>query len=193
MMTQMDTLTGWATLGLAIATVGLGAISAWSIVETRRMHRKELKARLLDEVSEWLMDIQRSELDVEVPVSASEPLSVLKYEVNILFKYGILFGKNEYIRAIARTAFKEELRADVDQLIKVLTILFFLKQKSLGIEDPKKSFGGTAVTIMGEFEKTISDPKQVEQLLKATDRNMSECIMNLLTKIATIKARTLSS
>lgn len=174
---------------LAIATLALAGAAFGTIWQTSRIQKRNRKERLLKEIDDWVTEIQRISLDVNIPVTG-KPFTALearRIEANVFLGYGIPFSKNEYIRGIVCKAFKEELQNDVENTINAFTAFMFLKGKAFGMENVKESFGGTALKIMEDVEKQINEgEKTIAQLLDECISEFSTFRTILLSKIANI-------
>jgi len=165
-------------VGISALTTMLLAIAAFlAIRQNYSLHKRERKERLLNEIIDWVTEIQTISLDVNIPVT-DRPFTKLeakRIEANVLLRYGIPFSKNEYIRAIVCEAFKEELQNDVENIINTFTVFMLLKGKAIGMKNIKESFGGTALKIMEDVEKQINEGE------KTIDQLLDECISEFST------------
>ena len=185
-----------ATLALAFAA--FLTIKEANAREARRRkeeierEKRDRKERLLNEILDWATDIQKTSLDINIPVTGgllSKAEERRRIEANILLRYGISFSKNEYARAIVDKTFKKELQSDVENAIKTFTAFYFLKGKSFGLENPKQAFRGTALEIIEEVEKQMGkEKKTAEQFLSGYSEQLAYSMNGLMIKIGNIKA-----
>ena len=189
----MDILSGM-TLALAVATLGLGVTAAWSIVQTRRIHQKELKSNLLSTIMEWVTDIKKSSLDITVPPLDDRAAALWMVETEKMLKYGMAFSRNEYIRAITSEVFKGELLEDVENTIRALTAFMFVNAKVNSRKHPEDAFRGTALAIIADIEKQVKEGSKTynELWLEHTER-LAECTTRLSIKVAGTIAHLLRS
>jgi hypothetical protein len=186
----MDALS-YMTLFLAVATVFLAVIAVWSNLQTRKIHQKELKIRLLDKIVQWAIDVQNSTLSINIPVVGD--VDRKKVEANVLLKYAIEFTKNEYIKAIASEQFGKDLRTDIQNAIDIFTVFMFIKGRAYGI-NAKGSFGGSAIILISNAEEQINEGKvTVDELLDKYSRELSRTLNGVLVKVGNITAALLSS
>ena len=80
---------------LATLLLALGAFE--TIRQNHQLHARERRERLLNEIIEWAIDIQKVSLEVDIPVNS---VSLSKeqrrgIEANVLLRYGIPFIRNE--------------------------------------------------------------------------------------------------
>lgn len=179
----------WITLTAVMVALGLGLSS---LIQTHRLQKRERKERLLKEIVEWVTDIQKVSLEVDIPAIGS-PLSLQQInanltivEANTLLRYGIPFIKNEYIAAIASKAFKVELEQDVQNMIHVFTAFLFLKTTAFGAKNLEEAFPGSA-KITQEVKEQLKQ-KSPEQLHEEYATEMSKYAENLLKKTGSIMA-----
>ena len=194
----MDALTIMTGV-LAIATFALAAISASSVIETRRMHTQEMKIRLLDEINEWVLDIHRSTTEIPLPIlqSGQTPQSrqavLLEYQVHVVSRLDVAFGKSEYMKTVAVRVFTEDLGDDIDQLWRVLITYMSLKLKSIGFPQYKDYFGGSAAKVVEVADQATSKPEQLDDLLKKTNDDLMKRMAELSKRIGDIKVSLLPS
>lgn len=187
----MEWLKEWAVPLSAGATFLLAAAAFWAIWQNRRMHQKEFKIGLLDKIVEWVIDIQKTSLEVDIPVTSASlsKEQIRRIEANELRRYGIPFSKNEYIRAIAYEAFGKELQSDVENAIETFTIFMYLKGRSSGLKDAKRAFRGTAIKLIEEAEKQIEEEnKTIDQAFNEYSEKLAYSMNVLLIKIGIITA-----
>ena len=117
------------TLILAIVTALLVGFTWLNIKNSSEREKRDRKERLLNEIIEWVTEIQTISLDINIPVTGKPftQLEAKRIEANVLLRYGIPFSKNEYIRAIVCETFKEELQNDVENTINAFTTFFILR------------------------------------------------------------------
>ena len=115
-----------------IGTLTLGVIAWLNIRQVRNTHKAERKERLLNEIIEWVTDLNKcaweSEYTISTGVSSGE-YKILR-EANIFSRFRAADSKSEYIRNIALT-FGEDLHSNAEQVKKQLDELLALKWKSL--------------------------------------------------------------
>ncbi len=184
----MDTLS-IVTLVLASATFILAGMAFWTIQQNYRIHTKKSKVELLDRILEWTLEIQTNSLKVNIPLTTELSSSQIgrNAKANSLLRYGITFAKNEYIRAIARTAFRQELAGEVDNTINTFTAFLYLKGKEFGMQNPRESFRGTAIPIIDGVEREIgSDPKMLNDLLAKYNERIATAANSLLIKVGKV-------
>ena len=134
-MTNSD----WITLGAAIlvggGTLFLGIMAWRNIRQTRSIQKAEKRERLLNEIIEWVTDLNKcaweSEYTISTGVSSGE-YKILR-EANIFSRFRAADSKSEYIRNIA-LIFGEDLHSNAEQVKKQLDKLLALKWKSLKSE-----------------------------------------------------------
>ena len=176
--------TAVGTLILASVTAFLAFFTFLSVKSGYDREKRERKERLLKEIMNWVTDIQKASLEVDIPASKEQ---IRVREANTLLRYAIAFGRNTYIKAIASRAFKEELQQDVENMINAFTVFLFLKGKSFGMENPGQIFKGTAVEIIEAVEKRLKE-KALPELLSEYSEEKSRCANILLTKVGNIVA-----
>lgn len=173
------------------ATFLLALAAFWAIWQNYRLHKKERRERLLNEIIEWAIDIQKVSLEVGLPVNVASLTKDhrRRIEANTLLRYGIPFIRNNYIQAIVRKAFKEELQHDVENMIKTFTAFMFLDLKSFGVKDReiKSSFKGTTLETIEEVEQQLKE-KTLQELLDKYTEEKSKYATILLFKAGNIIA-----
>ncbi len=177
------TIDTWLAIS-AGATFLLALAAFWAIWQNYQSQKRERKERLLDKIVDWVTDIQNASLEVDIPASIDQ---IRVREANIMLRYAIPFGKNDYIKAIAREAFKDELLQDVENMIMAFTAFLFLKGKSFGRENHGKVFKGTAIKIIETVEKRLNE-KALPELLDEYTEEKSRYANILLTKAGSIIA-----
>ena len=129
-----------------------------SIRETRNVQKREFRHRLLKEIADWAMELQRTELEFNIPLVTNPNINNIESTVegNTLLRYGSLFGKNEYVKAIAQGAFKEELLPTIEETIRIFTAYLYLRSTVFGMS-LEESFKGTAIHIIEEVKAELAD------------------------------------
>lgn len=151
----MDTLS-YVTLGLAMATSAMVVLVGLSMRQTAHIRQKELKIRLLDKIVDWVTDIQSASLSAHIaPIAGSDSEQDRRKTIADILRYSIPFSKNEYIRAIASNAFKEELEDDVNNLIRIFSAFLFMQRDTIIIDDFRRAFGDLALDVTKEIEGEI--------------------------------------
>lgn len=151
-----DIINAITTLLLLIA-VGVSLfIGLRSLSQTRNIHSKELKTRLLGVITDWVSEIEATSLNTSIP-SGSDRQAIRTAEINILREYGIPYARKEHIRAVA--SFNKVLQDDINELIINLGVYMCLRAMSLQV-DGKEAFpsGGIRSTV-DELEEKISEGK----------------------------------
>jgi len=121
-------LVGGGTLALAIMT--------WkSIRQTRGIQKNEKRDRLLNDIIEWAVDINKCgwERELSMPVGVPQERYELYWvyqDINLLSKFRAADAKSEYIGSIA-SAFGEDLTSAFDNVKKQLDKLLALRWKRL--------------------------------------------------------------
>jgi signal transduction histidine kinase len=186
----MEWLQDWAlvigagiTLLAVLVALGIGIAS---ILHTQSMQKRERKERLLDKIVEWVTDIQKASLEVDIPASTSKEQMIAR-EANTLLRYVSTFVRNSYIKAIVNEAFKDELKQDVENMTNAFTAFLFLKGKSFGMKNPRGAFRGKSIKIIEEVEKRLQE-KALQELLDEYAEEKSKCANILLTKVGNIIA-----
>ena len=117
-------MSDWS-LFLAIATFSLAGAAFWAIWQTHGIQKSEKAQRLLNEVIEWSIDIQKCpfEKDFRTIVGATGVnklrLSVYEHIIAVKESYQAITARNPYIFEIARN-FEGSLQKAVEELIKDL-------------------------------------------------------------------------
>jgi hypothetical protein len=178
-------LSALATLAAVIVALGLGV---WSIIQTQRLQKKERKERLLNEIIEWVTDIQKVSLEIDIPVT-SVSLDKKIIDSHIMRRYGIPYTRNNYIKSIVSRTFKSELSQDIDNMIGALTAFMFCYAKTLGIknEEIKSAFRGKPIKIIEEVEERLKE-KSVQVLWKEYAEEKSIYADIILIKVGNIMA-----
>ena len=129
----------WITLGAAIlvggGTLFLGIMAWRTIRQTSSIQKAEKRERLLNEIIEWVTDLNKCAWESEYTIStgvSSEEYKILR-EANIFSRFRAADSKSEYIRNIALT-FGEDLHSNAEQVKTQLDKLLALKWKSLKSE-----------------------------------------------------------
>lgn len=142
---------------LLLTAIGVSLfIGLRSISQTRNIHSKELKARLLDVIADWVSEIEATSLNTSIP-SGSDRQAIETVEINILRKYGVPYARKEHIRALA--SFNKILQDDINELILNLGIYMCLKAMSLQIDGKEAFPSGRIRSIVDELEERISEGK----------------------------------
>lgn len=100
----------WITLAAVIIALGIGVAS---ILHTQSLQRKERRERLLNEITEWAVDVLRCEPEVSTPFQAGvkDERSILPViNVDLLTKYRKAAARSEYIRQVALN-FEKDLQS----------------------------------------------------------------------------------
>jgi len=175
------------------ATFLLALAAFWAIWQTRGVQIKNRKERLLKEIIEWVIDIQKTSLEERIPVVDRKLTitEVKRMNANTLLRHGIPFIRNEYIKAIAREAFKEELLYQIEDMISAFTAFTYIDGKKLGMkdEDIKASFGRKTPKIIMEIEEQLKEKeKELDELWNEYAGKKSDCATILLIEIGNIMA-----
>ena len=170
-------LSSGATFLLALAAFG----AIWQSHCTRK---KDFKTRLLDKIVEWIIEIQKTSLEIDVSFDKE------KIETSILLRYGIPFIKNDYIKAIVGKEFNAILKEDVENMIRAFTAFLICSTKIYGCkdEDIEKSFKGEIFKSILQGIKEELREKPVQELWEKYAVEKSRCANGLLNKIGDIFA-----
>ena len=177
-------------LAISAGAMFLLALAAfWAIWQNYSFRKREHRHRLLNEIIEWVTDIQKVSLEVDIPVTGASLTKEQRrrIEVNTLLRYGIPFIRNDYIKTIVSEAFKEELQRDAENMIKAFTAFMFCRGKSFGIKDIKSSFRGTTLKTIEEVEERLKE-KALHELLDEYTNEKSKYANILLIKVGNIMA-----
>ena len=125
---------------VAIGTLLLAAVTAFSIDNTRQQEKRRIKENLLNEIIEWATNIAKCESESEMTaIPASELRGVGKgtqeqivgyvhrvERANLMLRYQAADARSEYIKAIA-SKFEHNLhsaaRQTANKLAKYITLL----------------------------------------------------------------------
>ena len=166
-----------------------------SIRETRDIQKREFRHRLLNVVADWAMELQRTELEVDIPLADGSDFDkvIVTMEANALLRYGVVFGRSEYVKAITRGAFKEQLLPTVEETIRNLTAYIYLRSVVFGM-DFKKSLEGTALKIIEEVAAELAESqKSTEDLKDEYARRLAGSATSLQIKTGDVMAGLLNS
>lgn len=179
-----------ATMVAAWTTL-LVAYAAFRTIRTsNEKEKRNRKAQVLDDVSNWLIEIYTIPLTMHMPTIKSKR-ELENFKINELNKYGVGISESTHIRAIVKENFNEALLGKIDECRYIVTQLSFIKGKAIGI-DLKVSFRGELLTKVEEIEKEITEGKEtIDQLFKRYASDLATSIVNLENEIARIKANLL--
>ena len=138
-MTNSDWINLIAAILVGGGTFALAFMTWKSIRQTRSIQKAERRERLLNEIIEWVTDLNKCAWESEYTISAgvsSEEYKVLR-EANIFSRFRAADSKSEYIRNIALT-FGEDLHSNAEQVKKQLDELLALRWKSLKSENDEE-------------------------------------------------------
>ncbi len=196
MVVDVNVLTsGWTIAGVIasflVAAVALG-LGVFSFIQTKNLQKKERRDRLLSEIIEWVTDIEKASLEVDLPVTVASltEKQLKRIEVNTFLRYRIPFSKNDYIYEVVKNLFPE-LKSTFVELRDTFVGFMFLQCKDFGIEDPEDPFKDT------KYSETIENIKQelnkrgnnVGQLLYEYSNNLEYYTNELLKKSADSKCK----
>jgi hypothetical protein len=201
-----------ATFAAVIVALGIGVYNGW---RSKVLEKKRNKRELLIEIKNWAVSLYLSPLEVEVPPTTmgriqelaltsdlpKEAIDTLKkdeigrIDTYIEFQKKTSFGKTialgEYIRAIAKAHFKEQLLGLVDEVVENAISNHFVTQRKSGKEFDAavKGFEGERyIAIMKNVEEEISKSTDLEKLAERYASDLAGSINDLLGEIARLMA-----
>jgi hypothetical protein len=168
------------TLLLACATLLLAAASFWTIRQNYKFREKDRKERLLSEIIEWALNIQKSSFEIEIP------------EIEKLKKYGIPFSMNAYIFTIIEKSFSV-LKLDYLILQDTFVGFMYLKNWVLGAATPSRAFEGEVyIKVIDAVDRELSNKENKEnaarQMLKQYEHDLEKYTTLFLVKLADAKS-----
>ena len=146
----------WITLGAVIVALGIGVAS---ILHTQKLQKQERKERLLNEIIEWAVEVNRcgSEIGLQIVPGLTEKYQKRLIRINWAFRYQAINSKSEYIVSLGQaTAFKKErllhtsLKTITEKIEEVTNLLWELSKS----EDDKEKELSSKVT---EQEKLLQE------------------------------------
>lgn len=144
----------WITLSAVIVALGIGVTS---ILHTQSLQRKERKERILNEIIEWSVEINKcgSEVGLQVIPGLDEKHQKRIIRINWAFRYQVVDSKSNYIVSLAQ-AFEKETELyttlkNVSDKVKELTKLLWIFSQSEGEKEKELS---NEIT---EQEKSLQD------------------------------------
>ncbi len=172
----------WINFGAVIAIV-FSAIVALSLgvsslIQTRNMQKREYRDRLLNEITEWAMDIVRSmpetilpNLDMIIQKEKKEVISPIFF--GLWLKLEAVNAKNKYIQKIATESyFGDKLNKTIEAITKSLN------------------------TVIGDLRKSVTagNFEEAQQKLKDqinADGNLRQKLEALIREVAALKSKNL--
>jgi len=191
-----DVFIAWATLVLA-------GVAVFSFEESRRLREQykkreehDRKERLLNEIIEWGLDINKSILRPIGDASTSSEFLIVS-STSLLLTYGIPFIKNEYLRSIANSIGNTELQDNIESTIKAFTCFLFLQGylHNASTSDLKEKLGKNSLSSIEEVEGKISKKlvKNVWDMKTEYELTLMNSVQELLVTVSNIKASLLVS
>ncbi len=97
------TTSDWINTLVAIGTISLAVVAFSSIRQTRNIHKKEHRDKLLKEIIEWATDILRCCNQFEIPLTGlgSGELLLRRIETNRVTKLGEIACTSQYLMVVA--------------------------------------------------------------------------------------------
>ncbi|MBL7166576.1 MAG: hypothetical protein ISS55_08835 [Dehalococcoidales bacterium] len=189
-------MVGAVSAGLTfIAVVVALILGIRSIRETRDIQKREFRHRLLNVIADWAMELQTTEFEFDIPLVSDPDINKMGTvaEGNTLLRYAIVFGKTEYVRAIALGSFKGDLLPPVNETIRNFTAYLYLRSMVFGM-DSKKAFGGTALKIIEEVDAELTESqKSIEDLKDEYARRLAGAATSLQIRTGDVMASLLNS
>lgn len=183
------------TLIAAIVALTIGVLTA---VQTGQLRKREYKARLVDELRRWALDLWNSQVPMSLSVNDTIELAKLgqlgeKARVsfvkgNTALKTAPVMFEGSYVRALAEKVFKIELGDVFKSIDMEVTALGYLKNLDAGVPYTIKPVPNL---VMGLREEIASKKRTPEQLLDEHSGLLQKYLGEFLVKIADIKARLL--
>jgi hypothetical protein len=160
-------------LGIVVALI----MSYLVLQQTQELQKKEHKEKLLTEIINWLLNIQKSSLEIEIP------------EIEKLKKYGLPFAMNAYIFVIIKKSFSV-LMPDYLKLQDSFVGFMYLKYKNLQTATPKGAFEGERyLRVIDSIDKEINNKENgVRQMLQQYEHDLEKYTTLFLVKLADIKS-----
>jgi len=185
--TFRDNVAAISSILVALGTSIL-ALATFKIVQSNsEQESHDRRERLLDKVVDWATEINSCGLNADAPdYVVARGMKAIR--AHTLLKYGVVFSRNDYIKSIVEGDFNKELAADVDRVIFALTAFMFLERKSLGIDEARKGFAGTALNIIKEVEEMIGQGATVDDLTKRFAHELASAGNALLIKAGKLTA-----
>lgn len=103
----------WITLAVVIVALGLGLSS---LIQTQSLQKRERKERLLDEIIEWAIDLNKATLGQNISLVSLKGRDLI---TAIYYGFAQLSSRSKYIKKIA-PIFDKKLSAVVDEAINTL-------------------------------------------------------------------------
>jgi len=123
-------ITGWITLAAVLVALGIGVSS---IVQTNRLKTAEKRERLLNEIIEWALDLNKCGMGHKSTFSqaaVTDPVTPEKmfYSLSVLYDLAsdiqgdasTLIVRSEHIKNICKKAFDKDLYAIIVKVIAAL-------------------------------------------------------------------------
>ncbi len=152
-------ISDWITLAAVIVALAIGVTS---LLQTQMLQKRERKERLLNEIIEWAIDINKGGWEVIIPINLAldEDTSERENLARLLFKYQTLYAKSEYIQDIA-LAFEENLHPALKRVTRNLKeainrideYLFKQKGTKERVEQSNKPLHKSVITLIKEAAK----------------------------------------
>jgi len=156
--------TGWITLVAVIVALGLGLSS---LFQTQRLQKRERRERLLNEIIEWAIELNKCAWESGRTISAG--LSSKEFKLYAAFYELIRFkaadAKSEYIRSIAST-FREDLHSNVEQVKKQLDNFIDLKFENIKSRNDEEK--------LKLAEKTKKSEKELYELVEVLQKTAAK-------------------
>lgn len=194
-----DFLDKWASAGapaiMLLAILVALCVGLAGIRETRNIQKREQRQRLLDEITQWGIELQTASLEIDNTQHLSRNAFVLT-------RYAIGMSKNEYIRAIANESFKADLAEDVENIHRACIKLATSIGEASGVIEVKYPPTGDVLHIKdkthAEISQKTSETGKARIVVAAELRDECEIILadgieRLLVNIGKVKAKLLTS
>ena len=135
---------------LAIATVALACVAVWSILQTRATQRSERRQRLLNEVIEWVLDINSCEVPIATMAiagirdSQSDRAVMSSHLSELAFRCAQMTFRGRYIYTVTlESKLGQDLQRAITELVDDLEARIILLKHcdaSLSSSAPMKEF-----------------------------------------------------
>ncbi len=188
---------------IASATVLAALVALFIGVSTLRqsatLQRREYKARLLDELKKWALDLQNAEVPTIPPITElrataqagvlGEKARVALAKAEVSAKRASLFFEASYVRELAEKVFKNELGETFRSIDTIVAGESYLS--SIDVGTPYVVSPHDREIVEKLKENLMSGKKTLEQLLNEHRELLQKQVAELLTKIADVKAKLL--
>jgi hypothetical protein len=202
-----DIISSIITLAAVIVALFIGTST---LSQNNKIQRNQYKYKQLKEIADWAISINSCDMEIEIPwidmtridEMASQGLpekSIDELRQNVmsrfnaftsyqlLMSYGKALSMSEYIKAITRKTFKEELFNKVVLVEFSLVGLMFIKSRQEGMtyESATAGFRLVYIDIAKNIEEQIQkDKKSLDDLFTKYAEKNADNVNQLLTEIA---------